>query len=163
FPLLLVVLIGASFGGQGGAAQFGVVADTSDEGAGRLVAAVDDLEAFEVVEVADADELRDRVARGGPSAGLVVPDGVGDRLLAAERVEVAYVGRQDGSAVSLRAVVEGVISDQAAIADAAAAVASATGRPVEEAVAAAQHVAGVLPGVGVTATEVAVEGGLAQE
>lgn len=163
FPLLLVVLIGASFGGQGGRAQFGIVADTSDAAAARLVAAMDDLDALTTVEVADADELRDRVARGVLTAGLVVPAGYGAALERAEPVELAYIGRQDGSAISLQAVVEGAVGREAAIADAAAAASHATGVPIAATSEAARSMAAVLPRIDVDATEVAVEGGLAEE
>ncbi|MEX0835155.1 MAG: ABC transporter permease [Nitriliruptor sp.] len=113
FPLLLVVLIGASFGSGGAGARTGVVGDPA-------------------------------VARGGP-------------------VEVSYVGRQDGNAASLQAVVQDVIGDRSAIADAASAAADATGRPLEETSEVAGTLAGQLPGIDVTATELAVEGGLEQE
>jgi ABC-2 type transport system permease protein len=163
FPLLLVVLIGASFGGGGTTSRVGVVADTDDPAAQRLVDALDDLDALEVSLVADAEQLQDQVSRGELRAGVVLPDGYGDALARAEPVEVAYVGRQDGSAVALQAIVDGAIGGQAAIVDAAAAAAAATARPVAETTATAEQLAGVLPGVQVTATEVAVEGGLAQE
>jgi ABC-2 type transport system permease protein len=164
-PLLLVVLIGASFGGGGGAgsARLGIVADGSDPAAERLVTALDGLDAVDTVRVTDPDHLRDQVARGGLSAGLVVPDGFGAALRRAEAVELAYVGRQDSSAFSLQAIVQAVVSEQAAIADAAVAAAAATGALVAEALPAAEALDLVLPGIEVAATEVAAPGGLAEE
>ncbi len=162
FPLLLIVLIGASFG-SGTGVSIGIVTAGDDPATERFVAALEDLEGLDTEPVEDVDALRDRVARGGLSAGVVVPEGFGDALLASDPVEVAYVGRQDGGAVSLQAVIEGVVGDQAAIADAAAAASNATGTSIEDARAGAERVAAVLPTIEVAATEVAVDGGLAEE
>jgi ABC-2 type transport system permease protein len=163
FPLLLVVLIGASFGGSAGDAQVGVVGDTDDVAVVELSEALDARDAVTVVEVADADDLRDQVARGGLSAGIVVPPGFGDTLAAGRPVEVAYVGRQDGGAVSMQALVEGAIGERAAVAGAASAAAEVTGVDVRETGAVAGELADQLPDIEVVATEVAVEEGLAAE
>jgi ABC-2 type transport system permease protein len=163
FPLLLVVLIGASFGAGSGGAVVGIVAADEDDAVRDLRAALDGLDAVRTVDVDDAEDLRDEVARGALSAGIEVPAGYAAQLAAGERVELAYVGRQDGSAPALRAVVEGAVAEQAALAGAATAASDATGRTVEETTAVAREVAGQLPGVAVVATEVAVEGGLAAE
>ncbi|WP_052667631.1 ABC transporter permease [Nitriliruptor alkaliphilus] len=163
FPLLLVVLIGASFGGEGAGASIGVVADDADPAAQRLVGALDGLDGLDTEEVGDPEQLRDLVARGGLRAGVVIPDGFGDDLARGGGAEVAYIGRPDGSGASLRAVVEGVVSGEASITDAAVAAADATGRPFTETAAVAAALADVLPPIVVSATEVAVEDGLAQE
>jgi ABC-2 type transport system permease protein len=163
FPLLLVVLIGASFGGQSGGARVGIVADGDDAAVEELVADLEASGAITTTPVDDADELRDQVARGGLSAGLVVPDGYGDLLARGEAVELSYVGRQDGSATSLRAVVEGAVEERSAVVGATSLAAEAADRDRADAAAAAREVAAQLPGVDVVATEVAVEGGLAAE
>jgi ABC-2 type transport system permease protein len=163
FPLLLVVLIGASFGGDGSGRQLGVVSDTSDELAAALVADLDALDALGTVDVVDEEELRDQVARGGLVAGVVIPEGFGAALAAGAPVEVAYVGRQDGGAASVQAIVQGAVSDRAAIADAAGVAAEVGGVPLEAAADIAGRVAEDLPGIEVAVVEVAVEGGLEQE
>jgi ABC-2 type transport system permease protein len=163
FPILLVVLIGASFGGEGGDRRLGVVAEGSDALAADLIADLDALDSLRTVEVVDEAELRDQVARGGLVAGIVVPEGAGAAIAAGDDVEVAYVGRQDGGAASVQAIVQGVISDRAAITDAARVAAERSGAPLSEATEVAERVAGQLPGVEVTAVEIAVEGGLEQE
>jgi ABC-2 type transport system permease protein len=163
FPLLLVVLIGASFGGQTGGARLGVVADADDVVVGELIAALEANDAVVASFVDDTDDLRDQVARGGLSAGLVVPDDLSDQLARGDTVELSYVGRQDGSASSLRAVVEGAVEERAAVAGAATLAADAAGRDHADAAEVAGAVADQLPGVEVVATEVAVEDGLAAE
>jgi ABC-2 type transport system permease protein len=163
FPLLLVVLIGASFGGQTGGARIGIVADADDAVVGELVAGLEASGAVVVTYVDDTDDLRDQVARGGLSAGLVVPEDLSDLLAGGDAVELSYVGRQDGSAGSLRAVVEGAVEERSAVAGATTLAADAAGRDRADAAEVARTVADQLPGVEVVATEVAVEGGLAAE
>ena len=121
-PLLLVVLIGAQFGGSFDT-RIGVVANPDDPAAAELLASIGAVEGFVVVEVDDPDEVRDRVARNRLAAGLVLPDDYGAALAMASPTEVAFVGRPDATAVSIRQVVEAAIADQAAVSAAAAAVA----------------------------------------
>lgn len=163
FPLLLVVLIGASFGGQVGGARVGIVAEGSDPAVRELVSGLEASGAVTTVDVDDADGLRDEVARGGLSGGLVVPGDFADRLATGDAVEIAYIGRQDGSAASILAIVEGAVDERSAVAGAASMAAEATGRDRAEVRAVARGVADQLPGVEVVATEVAVEDGLAAE
>ena len=114
FPLLLVVLIGSAFGG-GMDQRLGVVApdDASD-----VVDTLDAIDGVAVVAVDDEGELTDRVARGGLVAGVVLPDELafGDH---AGGVEVAFVARGDGSGLGLRALVDAVMAERAAVLDAA--------------------------------------------
>lgn len=162
FPLLLVLLIGASFGGQV-ETRVGVVVEAPDSASRRLVTAIDEREEVETLSVSDSETLRDQVARGTLSAGLVIPAGLGEALAAAEPIQLGYVGRQDSTALALRAVVEGAVSDQATIADAAAAAAEATGRSVADTTPVAQRLAEDGAKIRVSASEVTPEGGLARE
>jgi ABC-2 type transport system permease protein len=161
FPLLLVVLIGASFGGEGGGTRVGVVTAGDGEATTRLVAALDDVEAIGTVAVDDAGALRDEVARGVLAAGVVVPADLDDAT--GQRVEIGYVGRQDGTSLSLQAVVEGAVSEQAAVIDAATVAARETGASPAEVISVTEQLASAVPAVEVTATEVSGEGGLADE
>jgi ABC-2 type transport system permease protein len=163
FPLLLVVLIGASFGGQSAGTRVGVVADPQDAVGEQLRADLAALDAVDVEPVTDVAELRDEVARGALAAGVVVPAGSADALAAGEPVAIAFVARQDGRAASLQTLVEGVVADRAAIVDAARVATARSEEPIERTTRLAEALAGVLPGVTVTTTEIAVEGGLAQE
>jgi ABC-2 type transport system permease protein len=73
FPLLLVLFIGAQFGGSSG----GTVAVTGPAGALRsdLVAGLEDADA--TITLADADDMRELVARGRADVGiLLTPDAV---------------------------------------------------------------------------------------
>lgn len=111
-PLLLVVLIGASFGG-GDQTQIGLVAPPDDLAAEELTGALDRLESIETVAIADRDTLVAQVSRGLLTAGLLVPDGYTDAVAAGEQAIVRYVGRPDTNARSVRSVIEAVVAERA--------------------------------------------------
>ncbi|MBA4170935.1 MAG: ABC transporter permease [Chloroflexi bacterium] len=85
FPLMLVLVLGLSFGG-GFATRIGVVADEAGELGDELV---DGLAAepvgWEIRRYEDADDLREDVRSGVVGAGLVLPVGYDRRLRAASR------------------------------------------------------------------------------
>jgi ABC-2 type transport system permease protein len=111
-PLLLVVLIGASFGGSFDA-RLGVVAPDDDPSAAELIAAFEATDGVTVVRSEDEAALEDGVGRGRLSAGVLVPDGYDAALQTGQPVEIGYVGRPDASAMSIRALVQAAIAEQA--------------------------------------------------
>jgi ABC-2 type transport system permease protein len=153
FPLLLVVLIGAGFGG-GFDTRVGLVGAEEDPSAGSLREAIDELDGFTAVAVASADELEDAVARGRMTAGVVVPAGYSASLRQGQPVDLVYVGRPDASAMSVRTVVEAVVADQAATATAGRIASEALGEDPAEMVALASDLRGQLPAVTVRTEEV---------
>lgn len=118
FPLLLVLLIGAQFGGGAGV-EVGAVAP-EDEPAERLLERIEDAGGVRIVEVEDVDELRDEVSRGSLSAGVALPDDFGDRVVEVAPTEVAFIGRPDATAASLRTVVAAAVAEQRQAGQAAA-------------------------------------------
>jgi ABC-2 type transport system permease protein len=153
FPLLLVVLIGAGFGGSFDA-RVGVSAPSGDPRAEALLRALDDAEGVTVVEQADLGVLEDSVSRGRLSAGLVVPPGYTDTLERGEPVQLGYIGRADASALSIRAIVDAVVSDQSATLAAARAASSALDQEPGSTLALAEQLRGQLPRIGVDVEEV---------
>ena len=112
-PLLLVVFIGAQFGGAQ-ETRLGVVAPPGDASATALVDELDALRGIAVTPFDDAAALRDDLDRGLLSAGVVVPDGYDEALRSVEPVTVTFVGRPDATAASLEALVAGAVGRQAA-------------------------------------------------
>jgi ABC-2 type transport system permease protein len=153
FPLLLVVLIGAGFGG-GFDTRVGLVGAEEDASAQALQAAIDELDGFTAVTAASADELEDAVARGRMTAGVVVPAGYGASLRQGQPVDLVYIGRPDASAMSVRTVVEAVVADQAATASAGRIASETLGEDPAEMVALASDLRSQLPGVTVRTREV---------
>lgn len=130
-PLILVLLIGAQFGG-GAVTRVGVVAPDGDGAARDLVAAIDGGDGVEMIAVDGRDALVEDVSRALLAAGVVVPDGYDAALAEARPVTVGFVARPDTTALSLRALVEAAVGDQAAVAGAARAASAETGRPVAD-------------------------------
>jgi ABC-2 type transport system permease protein len=160
-PLLLVVLIGAQFGGSMDT-RIGVVGVEGDEAADAVVADLEARDGITTVAYDDRDALLDAVSRNLLSAGLVLPGGFGEQLRAGAPVEVAFVAQPDAGSASLRAVVEAALAEPAAIASAAVAAAEGTGVAPAELEATSRDLRGRLPRVEVT-TEAVGGDELAQE
>ncbi|MFP4634285.1 MAG: ABC transporter permease [Nitriliruptoraceae bacterium] len=111
FPLLLVLAIGSQFGGSA-QAQIGVVAPDDDPLAQELIEAIDAAEGIGTVVVDDRGQLRDEVAQGQLSAGVVIPTGYTTAVEEVEQVEIAFVGRPDQTAAGVRALVAAAVSEQ---------------------------------------------------
>jgi ABC-2 type transport system permease protein len=160
-PLLLVVLIGAQFGGSFDA-RIGVVGPAGDPAVDAVIADIEAREGIVTVAYDDRDALLDEVSRNLLQAGLVLPDGFGTRLAAGSPVEVAFIAQPDAGSSSLRAVIEAALAEPAAVAAAAAAAAEGAGVTPEELDVTARDLRERLPQVEVT-TEAVGGDELAQE
>ena len=149
FPLLLVVLIGSAFGG-GMDQRLGVVA--SDE-ASEFVESLDGLDGVAVVEVDTEGELTERVARGGLVAGVLVPDELATGGTA-EGGQVVFVARDDGMGLGLRALVDAVVTERAAVLDAARVASLVDDGPSSQHLEIARELQATLPGVEVRVEDV---------
>jgi ABC-2 type transport system permease protein len=114
FPMLLILVIGAAFGG-GFTPAVGVVVGEPGPLAGRLVAALEDVEDLRVEVVDDEDALRTAVERGELSAGLVVPAGYDRAVAAGDLVELRYLARPDENGRQLGIAVDAVVAEQASL------------------------------------------------
>lgn len=147
FPMLLILVIGAAFGG-GFSPRLGVVvAGDSGPLSDRLVAALEDAEGLAVERVGSEQAMRTAVERGSLSAGLVIPAGYDGAVAAGEQVDLRYLARPDSSGQQLGITVRAVLADQNARLRAARFVAGQTGVSfadgLDAAGAAASHVAPV--------------------
>jgi ABC-2 type transport system permease protein len=153
-PLLLVVLLGAQFGEGAQQTQVGVVTPADDPAAEELVARIDGVDGFAVVPVEDRDELVDDIGRARISAGIVVPDGFGDAVERGRDATVAFVGRPDSAAASVRTVVEAAVAERAKVVAAAQIAGEALERLPADLVPLASELSAGLPGAEVAAEEV---------
>lgn len=110
-PLLLVIFIGAQFGG-GAQIQLGAVHESDDALAAAVLEAVaaDDIE---IVDYDDREALLDAVARARISGGIVIEPGFAAALRRLEPADIAFVGRPDARAMALRTVVAGAVDEVA--------------------------------------------------
>ena len=110
FPLAIILLIGAQFGGD-----FNPGIGTFRADAGELSAAiVEGLEAdgdLRIAEYSTSGDLRTAVERGDVQAGVFLPEGMDDQARAGEVIEIGFVARPDGFGAQLQSTVSAVISE----------------------------------------------------
>ena len=99
FPMLLVFVLGSTFGGGG---TQGGVQVVGESGALRD-AVVAQLESQDVsVRVADEDEALEQVSRGRAAAGLILPDGAQDAYARGDRIELEVVPAAGAAGMAMR-------------------------------------------------------------
>ncbi len=109
FPIALILLIGAQFGGD-----FSPVVALHVEGDDPLTDAlaeeIESEDSLNVKRFETTEEVTVAVERGSAQAGVVIPDGLS--VLAAEGspVEVRYVARTDGSGQQLQSIIGAAVS-----------------------------------------------------
>ncbi len=147
FPLGLVLIFGLSFGGDF-VSRVGLVAGSGEVG-DRIAAAVESAAGVEVVRLADADVLRERVERGTLQAGLVVPLDLVETVAGGGVAEVALL-MTAGGAGSLAFTVNSALSTVTERLRAADFVAATSGEPLTDALARVDELASDDPASGVT-------------
>lgn len=150
-PLIIIVVVGLQFGGAF-EARVGLHAPNGGPLADELAEALDRTWA---VQRADALEALEADIRDGRlAAGVVLPDGYTDRLLAGETVEVGFRADPSDVAIGLRSVVEAAVAEQGALLRAAAFAANETGAAFDAMLVEARGLAASLPPVAVDVTTV---------
>jgi ABC-2 type transport system permease protein len=150
FPIILILLLGVTFGGDF-TAQVGIV--SSDGELSRAL--VDELEAGEGVETesfASERDLVDAVERGVVDAGVVVPPDYDQTLRSGEEAEIGYVARAGDFSTALQSTVDSAVARQSALVRAARFAESETGIGFDEGLQRARLVATAAPTVEVDAT-----------
>jgi ABC-2 type transport system permease protein len=150
-PMLIILLLGAAFGGRTDA-RLGVLSEGSGRLGAQLVAALEAEDDLELRHYADREELLDDVERGAVSAGLVVPRGYDGDLRAGRPSAVGFAARPESLAQQLRTVVQSAVSSQSAELRAARLAAEEMGVTFEQGLAAARGAAALVPGISVEAT-----------
>lgn len=153
FPLALILLIGATFGGAQ-ELRLAVVADDVGDLGDELVAALDELEDLAVDRYGSTSAAIDAVSRGQASGALLVPDGYTMALRSGQVVELGFVMRPDSVGPAVRSITDSVIQDQAMVLAAADLVTSLAETPLDDAIATARGVLAAIPGVTVEARQV---------
>lgn len=148
FPMLLILVIGATFGG-GFTPRIAVVGGDDGELAAEIVAELSAVERIEVVGADNRADALEDVERGRVNAALVIPAGYDGSVTSGSPAELEFMARQDDLAQQLRAIVDAVAADQRSRLGAAAAVVAEAGLGFEESLAAVDSARAVLPGVSV--------------
>jgi ABC-2 type transport system permease protein len=151
FPLLLILVIGATFGGSFEPRLGVVVQGTPGPLAQRLVDALAEADGYAVDRLDDEDALRTAVERGSVSGGLVIPASY-DQALRTGRAELRYLSRPDESGQQVGIAVRAAVDEQAAVVRAARFAQQQTGTPFDLALQTAGSVN--VPPISVRATTV---------
>jgi len=152
FPMVLILVLGATFGGSS-TPRLGVV----DTGSGPLGAALlrqlEQTPHLKVVTVSDAAALLTQVGRGNLAAGVVIPPGYDAAARSGRGATVRYLAQENQSSQQLGQTVRGAVARQAALLGAALFAAGQHAVPDFSAgLAEATRVSPAVPSVSVTQT-----------
>jgi linearmycin/streptolysin S transport system permease protein len=152
FPMLLILVLGATFGGSS-SPRLGVVTQGSGPLGAALVRQLDRTPHLRVVSVSTPGALLTGVQRGNLEAGLVIPPRYDTAIRAGHTVAVRYLARPDQSSQQLGETVQGAVAKQAALLGAARFAATQRSAPGFDAgLAEAVRIAPRVPPVTVTQT-----------
>jgi ABC-2 type transport system permease protein len=153
FPMLLILVIGAAFGGSF-TPQLGVVVPEGGPLADRLVAALEADEGIRVEQIEGEDALQTAVERGNLAGGLVLPPGYDQTVREDGQVELRFLSRPDEYGQQVSLTVQAVVAREAAVLRAAGFAAAEAGSSFEDTLGTADAVAADLPEVAVRASTV---------
>jgi len=118
FPMVLILVLGATFGGSS-SPRLGVAAQGSGPLGAALVRQLDRTPHLRVESVSSPATLLTQVQRGNLTAGLVIPPGYDTAVRAGHGVAVRYMARPGQSSQQLSETVRGAVAQQAALLGAA--------------------------------------------
>ena len=152
FPMLLILVIGATFGG-GFKPRIAVVENGAESVlAAELVIELASLGEIEIEVVPNRADALEAVERGRVNAAMVIPDNYDASVLAGTPVTIDFMARQDDLGQQMRSVVDAVVADQGSRLGAAVAVSDLSGLPLDVTLAAVDEAQASVPGVTVTRT-----------
>ncbi|MEX1134607.1 MAG: ABC transporter permease [Acidimicrobiia bacterium] len=153
FPLALILLIGAQFGGDVDPV-IGLYMADDDQLAVAIAEEVESEDTLDVRRFETAEELTSSVERGTSQAGLFIPGGLDEVAEAGERVEIGFVSRPDGFGPQIQSVVGAAVSRVMTPVAAASFASEKTGAPFDEALEVAIAEEAAAPGLGTQVTAV---------
>lgn len=149
FPIALILLIGAQFGG-GVSPIVGVHVTGTGDVALAIVANLEASEAIDVIVYPDGESLIRAVERGHANAGLFLPQGIEETVESGDLVEVGFVARPDGFGAQLQSVVGSAVSEAMKPTGAARFASFETGVAFSDTLSQAHLLAEAVPGVEVS-------------
>lgn len=153
FPIAIILLIGAQFGGDVNPVVGLYSADDGDL-AGAVVAGVESLDEIEVRTYETERELFDAIERGYAQAGLSLPAGMDQTAASSEVVSIGYVASSDGFGAQLQAVLGAAVSEVMMPVGAAQYASIETGEPFNQTLATAREMSGQIARIDVEVSAV---------
>jgi ABC-2 type transport system permease protein len=152
FPMLLILVLGATFGGAF-TPRLGVVAPRAGPLARALIAQLDRTPRLRVKLLADDATLLTMVERGDLTAGLEIPAGYDQAVSAGRSVDLRYLARPGQFSQQLGQTVRGAVAKQATLLGAARfAVSQGAAADLAAGLRRARSLASAVPAVSVTAS-----------
>ena len=152
FPMVLILVLGATFGGSSDP-RLGVVTQGSGPLGAALEHQLEQTPHLRIVSVSDPAALLTQVERGNLAAGLVIPPGYDTVIRTGHDAAIRYMARSDQSSQQLGERVRGAVSKQAALLGAARfAVAERSAASFDAGLAEATRTLPAVPPVSVTET-----------
>lgn len=153
FPLALILLIGAQFGG-GVDPVIGLFLADDDQLAVAIAEEVESEDSLDVRRFETTEELTASVEQGTSQAGLFLPAGMDQKAEAGEPVEIGFVSRPDGFGPQVQSVIGAAVSRVMTPVTAAQFASEKTGAAFNEALEVAMAQEQAAPGLGVEVTAV---------
>jgi ABC-2 type transport system permease protein len=153
FPLALILLIGAQFGGDVDPV-IGLYQADEDQLAVAVAEAVEAEDTLEVVGYDTEAELVSAVERGNAQAGLFLPPGMDQKAETGELVEIGFVSRTDGFGPQIQSVVGAAVSEVMTPVTAAQFAVEKTGTSFEAALEVARSQRAAAPGLDTEVTAI---------
>jgi ABC-2 type transport system permease protein len=153
FPIALILLIGAQFGGDF-APGVGVYQADDDPLATAISDEIESEDSLAVTTYATSEELTTAVERGTVQAGVLIPAGSSAAAESGSQVEVEYLARPDGAGPQLQSVVSAAVARVMTPVAAAQFAAEETGASFEDALTLARSQTELAPGLEVETTAV---------
>jgi ABC-2 type transport system permease protein len=151
FPLVLILLLGETFGG-GSSARVGLVSGSGTLSQ-TLVTALKQTPSMEIVSVGDVPSLQTQIERGNLDAGIVIPSDYDSAIRGGRNVVVDFITRPVGLAQQLTQTFRGVVARQSALLGAAQfAVSDGAATNFDTGLASATQTSGAIPSISVTET-----------
>lgn len=155
FPIAIILLIGAQFGG-GVDPAVGLYKADDGEIAGSMATGIEALDGIDVISYQTQDRLVAAVERGNVQAGVFLPADM-DRMAAQGAVvEVGFVARPDGFGAQLQSIVGSAVANVMKPVGAAQFASAETGVPFGQTLESASGIADAGPGIGVEVSAVGV-------
>lgn len=153
FPIALILLIGAQFGG-GVKPAIGLYLADDGELATQISEEVESQESIDARRFDTEAELVAAVERGKVQAGLFVPENIESTAAGNDIVEIGFLARPDGSGQQLQAIVGSAVAEVMKPVGAAQFATAASNADFGAAQAVARNIAGEASGVEVSVTAV---------
>ena len=153
FPLALILLIGAQFGGDVDPV-IGLYQADDDQLATAVAEAVDSEDTLDVRRFDTDQELVTAVERGNAQAGLFLPAGMDQGAESGDLIEIGFVSRTDGFGPQVQSVIGAAVSEVMTPVTAAQFAMEKTGASFDEAFAVAKDQEAAAPGLGTEVTAI---------